>query len=371
MKANESPISSYLEDRERAHAAALPRRFCVEWTSPANIAFVKYWGKKRVQLPRNPSVAMGLLQSRSMFRVSGMLQETNRPSLEFMFDGKKNPAFRERLQETLKNIGTYLPFAERYALEVFSGNTFPHSAGIASSASSMSAFVLCLLSLENHLLERRKDACFYRKASWLARLGSGSACRSVYPGFSLWGRTREGSGSDEYAVPLGEQVHPVFRGLRDHILVIGSGKKGLSSSRGHALMKHHPFAASRYRNAFLNTGRLLDALRSGDVEEFIRITESEALMLHALIMTSGGNDLLMRPATLEVIEKVWSFRRETGLPVCFTLDAGPNPHILFPASAEERALEFIGTMLREHCEEGLIIGDREGEGPVQVRESYD
>ncbi len=170
-------------------------------------------------------------------------------------------------------------------------------------------------------------------ASHLSRLASGSACRSVYGGYVIWGNVPELAGtSDDFAIPVPFEVNPVFKGMKDAILVVSSKEKAVSSRAGHSLMEGHPYAGARYEMAMTNLLNLSEALRSGDFEEFVRITESEALNLHALMMSSHPSYLLIEPNTLNIVNAVRLFRKETKIPVCFTLDAGPNVHLLYPAA---------------------------------------
>jgi diphosphomevalonate decarboxylase len=107
---------------------------------------------------------------------------------------------------------------------------------------------------------------------------------------------------------------------------------------------------------------MLQALKSGDIEKFGRITEAEALMLHALMMTSSPSFVLMEPSSLEIIKKVQNFRKETSIPLYFTLDAGPNVHLLYPHSVEEKVNQFISAELSQHCDQNQVIRDFVGKG---------
>ncbi len=102
--------------------------------------------------------------------------------------------------------------------------------------------------------------------------------------------------SNDFAVPVAQQLHPVFQEFYDSILIIDSGTKSVSSRAGHALMDNNPFAPARYEQAHKkNIQDLYSAMQSGDLETFIRITEAEALQLHALMMTSDPAYILMQP----------------------------------------------------------------------------
>jgi diphosphomevalonate decarboxylase len=203
-----------------------------------------------------------------------------------------------------------------------------------------------------------------QKASFFSRLASGSAARSVFPAMALWGKTEayEGS-SDEYAVSLSEDIHPVFKTYHDSILIVSGETKSVSSRAGHALMEGNPYAPARYAQANENIKKLLTALKSGDLDTFINITESEALQLHALMMCSNPSFILMKPNTLRIIEAVRRFRNETNIPLCFTLDAGPNVHLLYPEREADGVEEFVRNVLSFYCVDQQWIDDQVGDGP--------
>ena len=339
----------------------------VGWSSPSNIALVKYWGKRGKQLPQNPSISFTLSECRSETFIS--YEKADQFGFKFFFEGKENPAFGAKIEKFLLEIQAFFPFINQLNLKVESCNTFPHSSGIASSASSMSAFVMCLLEIERLLAGPSTDSgtLGFQKASYFSRLASGSACRSVYPKMALWGASPcfEGS-SDEYAVPLENDIHPVFKTYRDSILIVSDAQKSVSSRAGHALMEGNPYASARYSQANENIKNLLVALKAGDLDTFINITESEALQLHALMMCSQPSFILMKPNTLRIIEEVRQFRNETKIPLCFTLDAGPNVHLLYPESEAKKVEKFIKEELLMYCNQGRWIADHVGDGPKKL-----
>jgi len=340
----------------------------VGWQSPSNIALVKYWGKKGKQLPQNPSISFTLSECRSETFVD--FEKAEKFGFQFFFEGKENSAFGAKIEKFLVENQAFFPFINQLNLKVESRNTFPHSSGIASSASSMSAFVMCLLEIERSLSlsKGRPIDMVLRKASYFSRLASGSAARSVFPKMALWGATPYYKGSsDEYAVPLENDIHPVFKTFRDSILIVSSEKKSVSSRAGHGLMEGNPYAPARYAQANENIKNLLTALKSGDLDTFINITESEALQLHALMMCSNPSFILMKPNTLRIIEEVRTFRNKTQIPLCFTLDAGPNVHLLYPDSEAEKVESFIKSELLKYCNQGRWIADHVGDGPKKMQ----
>lgn len=342
----------------------------ISWQSPSNLAIVKYWGKHGIQLPRNPSISFTLDKAYTETTLSytpktGVDQGID---LEFLFDGQSNEAFRGKVLKFLESLTDIFPFLRQVRLSIESKNSFPHSAGIASSASSMSALALCLCSMEHHFFgSLSDDQEFRRKASYIARLGSGSACRSIYATMGLWGATGEvGDSSDLYAIPFEKELHSIFTTFHDDILIVSKGEKSVSSRAGHSLMDGNIYAENRYSQARQRMHRLLGALRSGDLETFGQIAESEALTLHALMMTSNPPYILMHPNSLLLIEKIWDFRQETGDPLFFSLDAGPNLHLLYPETIKDKVQAFIKNDLIQYCEQRQWIADQVGKGPLQL-----
>jgi diphosphomevalonate decarboxylase len=230
----------------------------------------------------------------------------------------------------------------------------------------MAALAINLMSLERLLSPDMADDYFYQKVSFLARLGSGSACRSVKGSVVIWGNHEATAEStDLYGIPYNE-VHDVFKTYQDTILLVDKGEKQVSSTVGHDLMHGHPFAEMRFAQAHENLTAIKQALAAGDVDAFIKITESEALTLHAMMMTSLPYFILMKPNTLEIINKIWQYRAETGVPVCFTLDAGANVHVLYPENVASKVLAFIKAELLGYCQNNQYICDKIGTGTAFI-----
>jgi diphosphomevalonate decarboxylase len=340
----------------------------VKWSSPSNIAIVKYWGKYGNQLPRNPSISFTLSESKSVTSINFTKHKNGGNILKFDFEGKENAKFAEKTKLFFDKLSKDLPWILEYDYEISSENTFPHSSGIASSASGMSALVMCLLDIgksEGHYLklgvEHEKDA------SHLSRLGSGSACRSVLPVMAVWGEHAlyEGS-SNLFAVGVKDEIHPIFTTYHNDILIVSRTEKSVSSSAGHQLMDTNPYAETRYKQANQHLSDIKAILQSGDIDEFGRIAENEALVLHALMMASNPSYILLEPSSLEVIKKIRTFREDTKMPIYFTIDAGPNIHVLYPAEIKERVQNFIQSDLKKLCSDGMIIQDRVGMGPKKI-----
>ncbi len=351
------------------------------WSAPSNIALVKYWGKKEgdaKQIPANPSVSFTLNHCKTITTLSfakkhfdtsaslstGKLSVTNSEfSFDLLFEGKPKEDFKPKIQKFFERIAVYLPFLKDYHFTIDTQNTFPHSSGIASSASGMAALAMNLMSLEKTLNPNMTDEYFYQKASFLARLGSGSACRSIKGSVVVWGNHDNIQGSfDLFGVEFPNTIHKNFKNFQDTILLVDKGTKQVSSSVGHDLMHNHPFAERRFEQAHENLDKLIGVFESGNLEEFITMVESEALTLHSMMMTSIPYFILMKPNTLEIINKIWNFRNGTKIPVCFTLDAGANVHVLYPENVKEKVLQFIKDELVGYCQNGQYICDEIGNG---------
>lgn len=316
----------------------------------SNIALIKYWGKRRegrdAQLPLNASLSFTL--KKALTRMEIAWEEISSPG-EFIvdslyLDNNRKENFRRNLQQKLDRLKASELFSWRTGakLSIHSTNTFPHSSGIASSASSMCAIASFLSSFLN---QTSKDS----EVS-LARQLSGSAGRSCYSGFVLW---------DHYEVaPLNSSaVDPFFKQLKDAILIVDSSAKKVSSTDGHAQMQSHPFISARIQQAAQHLSELQKSLRCGDFTTFARVVEAEALSLHALMMTSANSFWLLKPNTLKILEKIRNARAERGWKMAFTLDAGPNVHLLYDGKQSEVILDWVQRELAPYLEDGKYLDD--------------
>ena len=364
----------------------LPKNGTVSYQSPSNIALVKYWGKRDVQLPENPSISftlsncftqttlefkkrqkpakVSILNDNSSFVQSGRQQEFQ---FDVFLDGENKPEFKKKIGEFISRIGEFVSFISDYDFVIKTHNSFPHSSGIASSASGMAALALCIMSMEKALNPSISEELFYQKASLLARLGSGSAARSIKGELVVWGEHSEiKESTDLYGVQFPHKVHENFKNYQDTILLVDKGEKVVSSTVGHNLMHGHPFSKQRFDQANENLSKLSEILQNGDLKAFINLVESEALTLHGMMMTSNPYFILMKPNTLQIIDRIWKFRTQTGSNVCFTLDAGANVHVLFPEKEKELVNDFITRELVQFCQKNEYICDSVGPGAKQM-----
>ena len=338
----------------------------IRWKSPSNIALVKYWGKYGRQYPRNPSISFTLKNAHTITDLDYEYSESplNDIELQFKFEGNENKAFEDKLRKFLGSIRDVFPLISHLRLAIDSRNSFPHSSGIASSASSMSALAMCLMDVERMI--HSKDNLDLEKASYIARLGSGSACRSIFPYIAVWGELNSiTNASNDYAIPYVDGIDPVFMSYRDDILIVSKKEKSVSSRAGHALMDNNPYANIRFDEARANMDSIIACMKSGDIAGFGQLVEKEALTLHALMMSSTPPYLLVEAETITIIKKIQSFRNDTGVPVHFTLDAGPNIHMLYPAQYEEQVNKLKQDLV-QYCQDGLIIEDELGTGPEKL-----
>jgi len=338
----------------------------VKWQSPSNIALVKYWGKHGRQLPSNPSISFTLSNAHTITSVDyKYLPDTKeQPPLHFKFEGEEKKPFRQKIIQFLAQNKDVFPMAGQLELDIASENSFPHSSGIASSASSMAALSLCLLAIEKQINPAKKMDL--SRASELARLGSGSASRSIFGPIAIWGDTEVTTrSSNRYAIPYTDNIAEVFRSFHDDILIVSKSEKAVSSRAGHALMEDNPYALNRFEQAHRHLKEIVNAMQHGDLEKFGSIVEKEALTLHALMMASEPPYMLMEPHTITVIKEIQKFRKEQAVPVYFTLDAGPNVHMLYPAEYA-REIENLKASLVQYCQDGMIIADKVGDGPKEL-----
>lgn len=330
----------------------------VSESCPSNIALIKYWGKYDNQIPANPSISYTLNHCKTNTSMEFAAGEAF--SVQTFLSGNEEVKFAEKIEKYFRNIEQYLPWILKGKYSIRTENTFPHSSGIASSASGFGAIAKCLMALDASFSEKISEEESLRKASFLARLGSGSACRSLYNGLVVWGESDEVEGSSNlFGVQYPDsETHEVFKNFNDWVLLIHEGQKSVSSTVGHGLMNTNPYAERRFQEARENFVPMKEILKSGDMGRFIKLVEHEALTLHAMMMMSDPAFILMKTGTLEVINKIWDFRRETGLPLFFTLDAGANVHLLFPNNgSEEQIKAFIEAGLLQHTQKNGVVKD--------------
>ena len=290
-----------------------------------NIAFIKYWGNRdsALRLPSNGSISMNL---------GGLFTRTTvsyQPSLaidELVING------HEVAGKGLGRVSAILDEVRRKAglrskAEVISENNFPSGAGIASSASAFAALAVAATRAAG--LD-----CTERELSVLARHGSGSACRSIPAGFVEWFPGQDDEGS--FAVSIAPPDH---WDLADCVAILTAAHKPTGSTEGHALAPTSPLQAARVEDAPRRLDLCRRALLERNFEALAGVVEQDSDLMHAVMMTSQPALFYWEPPTLAVMQAVRAWRAE-GLPVCYTIDAGANVHVIC-AGAEAVRVEAL------------------------------
>ncbi len=279
----------------------------------SNIAFIKYWGNRdeALRLPVNGSISMNLagLETRTSVTFSVLVQED---SLSLNGRPTTGTAY-ERVSGFLDIVRQLAGI--NFRARVKSKSNFPAGAGIASSAAAFAALALAASKAAGLELDEAG-------LSRLARRGSGSACRSIPGGFVEW---KVGTGdANSYAISLAPPEHwPLI----DCVAIVSSDPKATGSTEGQALAETSPLQAMRVSDAPRRLEICRKAILQRDFAAFADIVELDSNMLHAVMMTSLPALFYWLPATLTVMQEVRTARAK-GLPVCYTIDAGPNVHVI-------------------------------------------
>jgi len=292
----------------------------------SNIAFIKYWGDRdsRLRLPANGSISMNLDGLTARTRV--ILDETY-PKDTLMLNGELAGGL------ALTRVSLFLDLVRAMAgknlhAAVESQNNFPTQAGIASSAAAFAALSLAA----SHALGLDLSE---QELSRLARRGSGSACRSIPAGFVEW---QPGTGDeDSFALSI---ALPDHWDLVDCIAIIQTSPKMTGSSEGHRLAATSPLQSARLADAPRRLDICRKAILNRDFEALAKICELDSNLMHAVMMTSSPTLFYLEPASLEIMKAIPAWR-QSGLPVCYTVDAGPNVHVLTQAEAATQVIERL------------------------------
>jgi len=282
--------------------------------APANIAFIKYWGKKdeNLRLPYNPSISMNLSACVTITTVD-FAPDLERDSVSEGFDENRISGHLDRLR---KLAGV------TYKARVVTENNFPKGSGIASSASGFAALTVAgAAALGLDLSEKELTS--------LARLGSGSACRSIPDGFVKW--------DGEFAHSL---YQPSYWDLRDILVIVERGEKKISSSEGHSRVETSPNFPKRLAALPKRIQTLERALKQKDLRLFGEIIEEDCLDMHHVMQTQDPPLYYWNDETEKIMDEVRSWRK-AGLPVYFTIDAGPNVHLICEAKNESALIKQL------------------------------
>ncbi|NPV84508.1 MAG: diphosphomevalonate decarboxylase [Anaerolineae bacterium] len=294
-----------------------------------NIAFIKYWGDRdsALHLPANGSISMNLGDLATRTRV--VFDSSMRSDELFLNGVLQSGAAVERVRRFLDIVRSLA--GQFICARVESENNFPAGAGLASSASAYAALALAA----SHALGLRLSEI---ELSRLARRGSGSACRSVPGGFVEW---QAGSNDlDCYAFCIAPPKHWA---LVDCIVLLDTAQKEVGSLQGHVLAATSPLQAARLADAPRRLELCRQAVLSRDFTSLAEIIELDSHLMHAVMMTSAPSLLYWQPATLQVMKSVIGWRRD-GLPVCYTIDAGANVHVICEADNAAQVRKLLGAL---------------------------
>ena len=324
--------------------------------APSNIAFLKYWGKDDVkaQWPSNDSLSMTLSHCRT--RTQSVLRND---LTEFLisFDGQilEDGSKKDKIQRYLSFLKDKFHFDG--FLELETENNFPTGSGVASSASGFAALTISSLAAwtGSQTFEDLNEKGFsLEKLAFLSRLGSGSSCRSFFGGYVVWEKGES---------PENQKVKSFLSGydwkLSDTVVILSEDEKKLSSSEAHKRVPTSPLFKVRLSNIKEKLKSFQSALEKRKIERLGALLEKEALEIHSLIMTAEEPFSYFKKETLEFISWLRKIREEEGIKAYFTIDAGPNVHVI---TEEEDTLKFRG-LLRKSFPELKFLSDEVGSGP--------
>lgn len=296
----------------------------------SNIALVKYWGKldPEIRVPANSSISMTKtkLETHTTVEFSDDYEEDL-----VKIDGEEvNGRSRKRVVDHLDRIREMK--GEDKKAKVSSKNNFPTAAGLASSASGFAALTMAAVeALEMNLSKK--------ELSKIARMGSGSATRSIHGGFVKW--NMGGSHDESYAEQIADRDH--FSDLRALVAIIKETSKEVSSTKGHSLVKDNPFFDARLAQTHEDLSKVEAAVKEEDFTKLGKYAERNAISMHATMITSEPPLFYMEPGTIKVIKSILNWRQSGELECYFTEDAGPNVHVF----CREKDMENLKSRLKE------------------------
>ncbi len=326
-------------------------------TAPSNIAFLKYWGKsdKANQWPANSSMSMTL----DALKTTTKAWHTNQDDHQVLLGGKTIDRTSSRGQKVFRHLDylkNYLG-AKSYLL-IESQNSFPADCGIASSASGIAALTIaaCASWLGKSSFEELDKAGFSTKAlAQLARQGSGSACRSFFGGFVTW---HKGPSWDRQSFT--QDFTANHWRLDDTVVMVSAEEKAISSSLAHELAWSSLLFEPRLASLEERLGKISKAIATCNLTSLGELLEQEALEMHAVIMTGKSRVSYLTPKSVEILAWLRYWRKEENLACYFTIDAGPNIHIL----SEPKTTPLLKAALGKKFPELALLSDSVGEGPT-------
>lgn len=279
--------------------------------APANIAFIKYWGRKdaRLRIPSNPSISMNLSACITTTTVE-FSPDFEKDTVSGGFDEKRIIEHIDRMRNTAKIDAR---------AHITTQNNFPTAAGVASSASGFAALTLAATAALGLTYSEKE-------LSQLARLGSGSACRSIPDGFVKW----EGDGA--------YSLYPHdYWDLRDILVIVDHKAKKVSSSAGQDTVQTSPYFHARLEALPGRIARLEEALKTKNFHLLGEVIEEDCLDMHHVMQTQNPPLYYWNDETKKIMKKI----RKREVPAYFTIDAGPNVHVICEGKDEKHVLELF------------------------------
>lgn len=331
-------------------------------TVPSNIALLKYWGKscEQSQWPANSSLSITLSDLCTVTKAQRLDASEHQVTVGDELVNREHPLgskiFKhlDRLQKLSPDYGP---------LKIDSHNSFPAGCGIASSASGLGALTLACLAAwhqADNFAALEQHGYSLERLSELARLGSGSACRSLHDGFVEWERTET---SESQKV---KSVYPASHWqLRDTIVLFSDQIKKVGSTEAHRAAWSSPLFAPRLASLHQRLAGMREAIKNQDISILGPLIEQETLEMHSVIMSAEPSVRYFGLETGEFLAWVRQTRERTGIPFYFTLDAGPNVHLIY----EDHFHQEVVKLLEQKCPERPLLSDRIGSGPSLT--SYD
>lgn len=316
--------------------------------SSPNIALIKYWGKKNEELilPDNDSLSITLDLS-DMYSSTTVSTSSSMTSDTFYFDGVLQTKLSSRMQRVLNEVRRRAnQNNQTNFVEIRSHNTFPASSGLASSASAYASLAIALTNLFN--LDNPQSTIAY-----LARIGSGSAIRSIYGGFVRW------SSEDEC---LSSQVFPAehWPELRIIILIFNSSKKPVSSTDAMQRTREtSTLFQARLATVNGKIEQLTEAIRNKDFNTFAEIVMKDSSQFHAVCMDTYPPVIYLNNQSKHLIDLVHSYNHINGkqdMKVAYTFDAGPNPFCFLRAEHVNEFLELLNNFYPK--DEHFTVGEK-------------
>lgn len=326
---------------------------------PSNIAFLKYWGKadETHQWPANDSLSMTLRHAQTITRAKLSTLATDRVFVDGVLQDPHGGTFQKTYRH-LERLREILGFTS--ALDISTENTFPSACGIASSASGLGALTLAAIASWTGArgLEDLESAGFDRsRMAHLARMGSGSAGRSFWGGYVVWEKGQSPESQRVYPLAVPEHMS-----LVDIIAVVSKEPKAVSSSEGHRGAWSSPLFAPRLAIHPMRMKNMTEALFAGDLEKAGDMMETEALEMHAVMMTAQPSLTYLTSKSCQLVTWIRQERLKGNLPAWFTIDAGPNIHIICAQKDRDRVYDSLLTRF-ESSEPLHLLVDETGQGP--------